>query len=56
MTKKQVHLINGELILECKIPSKLLSFLPRRDDTEFTHLRYTAVTCDPDDFVSTTLS
>jgi chitin synthase len=52
MTKKQVHLINGELILECKIPSKLLSFLPRRDSIEFTHMRYTAVTCDPDDFVS----
>jgi chitin synthase len=51
MTKKQVHLVNGELILECKIPSILLSFLPRKDSIEFTHMRYTAVTCDPDDFV-----
>lgn len=51
MTKKEVRLINGELILECKIPTILYSFLPRRDDTEFTHMRYTAVTCDPDDFV-----
>ncbi len=51
MTKKQVHLVNGELILECKIPSKLHSFLPQRGSTEFTHMRYTAVTCDPDDFV-----
>ena len=51
MSKKEVRLINGELILECKIPTILYSFLPRRDDTEFTHMRYTAVTCDPDDFV-----
>ncbi|CAI6337157.1 unnamed protein product [Periconia digitata] len=51
MTRKEVRLINGELILECKIPTILYSFLPRRDDTEFTHMRYTAVTCDPDDFV-----
>ena len=50
MTKKEVKLINGELILECKIPTILHSFLPRRDDREFTHMRYTAVTCDPDDF------
>ena len=52
MAKKEVRLINGELILECKIPTILNSFLPRKDDIEFTHMRYTAVTCDPDDFVS----
>jgi chitin synthase len=52
MAKKEVRLINGELILECKIPTILYSFLPRRDEIEFTHMRYTAVTCDPDDFVS----
>ncbi|KAI9732532.1 MAG: Chitin synthase, class 2 [Cirrosporium novae-zelandiae] len=51
VTKKEVKLINGELILECKIPTILHSFLPRRDEVEFTHMRYTAVTCDPDDFV-----
>lgn len=51
MTKKQVKLINGELILDCKIPTILYSFLPRRDEMEFTHMRYTAVTCDPDDFI-----
>lgn len=52
MTKREVKLINGELILECKIPTILYSFLPRRDEIEFTHMRYTAVTCDPDDFVA----
>ena len=51
MAKKEVRLINGELILECKIPTILYSFLPRRDEIEFTHMRYTAVTCDPDKFV-----
>ena len=51
MMTKEVQLINGELILECKIPTILHSFLPRRDDREFTHMRYTAATCDPDDFI-----
>lgn len=50
VSKKEVQLINGELILECKIPTILHSFLPRRDEREFTHMRYTAVTSDPDDF------
>lgn len=51
MSRKEVQLINGELVLECKIPTILYSFLPRRSEVEFTHMRYTAVTCDPDDFV-----
>ncbi|KAH6619119.1 glycosyltransferase family 2 protein [Chaetomium sp. MPI-SDFR-AT-0129] len=50
MSRREVQLINGELVLECKIPTILYSFLPRRDEIEFTHMRYTAVTCDPDDF------
>ena len=49
--KKEVKLINGELVLECKIPTILHSFLPRKDAIEFTHMRYTAVTCDPNDYV-----
>ncbi|KAJ5895392.1 Chitin synthase A [Penicillium taxi] len=48
--QREVKLTNGELILECKIPTILHSFLPRRDEREFTHMRYTAVTSDPDDF------
>jgi len=50
MKKKQVKLTRGELILDCRIPSILYSFLPRKNDMEFTHMRYTAVTCDPDQF------
>ena len=49
MTKKQVQLVQGNLVLDNPVPSKLTSFLPRRDP-EFTHMRYTAATCDPDDF------
>ncbi|KAI2792202.1 Chitin synthase A [Penicillium oxalicum] len=52
MAQKEVQLINGELILECKIPTILHSFLPRRDEREFTHMRYTAVTSDPDEFTA----
>ncbi|OGE48765.1 hypothetical protein PENARI_c026G10560 [Penicillium arizonense] len=52
VAKKEVQLVNGELILECKIPTILHSFLPRRDEREFTHMRYTAVTSDPDDFTN----
>lgn len=48
---REVALTHGELILECKIPTILLSFLPRRDTDEFTNMRYTAVTCDPNEFV-----
>lgn len=50
MEEKEVKLVNGELILECKIPTILYSFLPYKNATEFTHMRYTAVTCDPDEF------
>jgi chitin synthase len=50
MAKKQVQLVQGNLVLDNPVPSKLTSFLPRRD-SEFTHMRYTAATCDPDDFV-----
>ena len=52
-TVKEVQLFNGNLVLDCPIPPKLLSPLPHapppgRD--EFTHMRYTAATCDPKDF------
>lgn len=52
MKRKQVKLTRGELILDCRIPSILYGFLPRKDEIEFTHMRYTAVTSDPDDFVT----
>jgi hypothetical protein len=51
VAKRQVQLVQGNLVLDNPVPSKLTSFLPRRE-AEFTHMRYTAATCDPDDFVN----
>ncbi|GBC08513.1 hypothetical protein RclHR1_08180007 [Rhizophagus clarus] len=49
-TTKRVELFQGNLVLDCPVPSKLLSLVPRQEDREFTHMRYTACTCNPDDF------
>ncbi|OBZ70856.1 Chitin synthase 3 [Grifola frondosa] len=47
-TKKRVQLTNGNLVLDLDVPPKLV--LPRRGEPEMMKTRYTAVTCDPDDF------
>lgn len=49
-TKKNVRLTQGNLILDCPVPTKLQSFLSRRGEEEFMSMRYTAATCDPNDF------
>jgi chitin synthase len=49
-TTKRVELFKGNLVLDCPVPTKLLSMVPRSDEREFTHMRYTACTCNPDDF------
>ena len=49
-TVKQVLLYRGNLVLDCPIPPKLLNQLPHGERDEFTHMRYTAATCDPKDF------
>lgn len=51
-TIKRVPLDHGHLVLDCPIPPKLHSMLPIREGREFSHMRYTALTCDPDRFVS----
>ncbi|KAF9994412.1 Chitin synthase, class 1 [Entomortierella chlamydospora] len=51
-TTKKVKLTSGNLVLNCPVPQKFLSTLKYKDDEEFTHMRYTAATCDPDDFAS----
>lgn len=33
------------------MPKKLLETCPLREDREFSRVRYTAATCDPDNFV-----
>ncbi len=50
MTRRQVELVHGNLILDCPVPTKLSAFLPCRDKHEYLFMRYSAVTCDPDDF------
>ncbi|KDN44260.1 glycosyltransferase family 2 protein [Tilletiaria anomala UBC 951] len=49
-TKKNVKLTQGNLVLDCPVPTKLQSFLTRRGEDEYMNMRYTAVTCDPDEF------
>lgn len=51
-TVKRVQLYHGNLVLDCQVPPKLLERCPRKDDREFTHMRYTAATCDPDEFLN----
>jgi len=47
--KRRVQLTNGNLVMDLPVPPKLILPLRKSDrDTGFT--RYTAVTCDPDDF------
>ncbi|QIW94661.1 hypothetical protein AMS68_000179 [Peltaster fructicola] len=52
-TVREVQLLDGNLILDCPVPPRLLnqvrsSDAPQRD--EFSHMRYSAATCDPADF------
>ncbi|KAL1672473.1 chitin synthase [Schizophyllum commune] len=47
-TKKRVQLTNGNYVVDLDVPPKLV--LPRKGVPETMRTRYTAVTCDPDDF------
>ncbi|OJJ48719.1 hypothetical protein ASPZODRAFT_130835 [Penicilliopsis zonata CBS 506.65] len=52
-TVKEVPLFDGNLVLDCPIAPKLLSQVPHAEAPgrdEFTHMRYSAATCDPADF------
>lgn len=52
-TVKEVQLFNGNLVLDCPIAPRLLSQVPHAEPPgrdEFTHMRYSATTCDPMDF------
>ena len=52
-TVKEVQLFNGNLVLDCPVPPKLLDTIPHAappERDEFTHMRYSAATCDPADF------
>lgn len=49
-TIKRVELYQGNLVLDCAVPDKLLQMCANKTDREMTHMRYTAATCDPNDF------
>ncbi|KAF8461931.1 chitin synthase A [Kalaharituber pfeilii] len=51
-TVKKVELYKGNLVLDCPVPKKLLALCPLKEEREFTHMRYTAATCDPSEFVA----
>ncbi|GAA6023086.1 hypothetical protein JCM10207_007714 [Rhodosporidiobolus poonsookiae] len=48
---RRVPLYKGNLVVDCPVPPKLLEQVHNKQSQEFTHLRYTAATCDPDNFV-----
>ncbi|KAF8669686.1 Chitin synthase [Rhizoctonia solani] len=50
-TIKKVPLFHGNFVIDTAVPSKLLDMCALRNDREFTHMRYTAATCDPNDFL-----
>ena len=47
---QRINLFQGNLVFDCPVPPRLLNTLPNKNDHEFTHLRYSAATCDPADF------
>jgi chitin synthase len=53
-TVKEVHLFEGNLVLDCPVPPRLLNQVPHvqpPERDEFTHMRYSAATCDPSEFL-----
>ena len=55
-TVKRVQLQNGHLIVDVPVPSKYLEKVTIQDGVEFTHMRYTAVDCDPDFYIEQNFS
>lgn len=47
---RQVELQQGNLVLDMQVPSHLIP-KGRENEEEFTKIRYTAATCDPDEFM-----
>lgn len=49
-TSRRVKLTAGNLVLDCLVPTRLLGFLPRKEDDEMRYTRYSAVTTGPEGF------
>jgi chitin synthase len=52
---KKVQLFQGNLVLDVDVPSSIVP-AANQNVEEFSKLRYTAATCDPDDFMSSRYS
>ena len=52
---RQVQLFQGNLVLDVPVPSHIVP-AGKHDVEEMSKLRYTAATCDPDDFMSSRYS
>ncbi|KAL0092812.1 glycosyltransferase family 2 protein [Phycomyces blakesleeanus] len=48
---RRIQLTRGNLVLDCPVPDRLLKAVARKEE-EFSTMRYTAATCEPDDFQS----
>ncbi|CAK5280720.1 unnamed protein product [Mycena citricolor] len=46
---RKVELVQGNLVLDMPVPTHIVSS-SRANEDEFSKMRYTAATCDPDDF------
>lgn len=46
-----IRLFRGHFVVDNAVPSILLDQCANRDGNEFEKMRYTAITCDPNDFV-----
>ncbi|KAL5482358.1 CHS4_2 [Sanghuangporus weigelae] len=51
-TMKRVELFHGNLVFDVPVPQKLLERCQFRNEREFTHMRYSAATCDPNEFMN----
>jgi chitin synthase len=49
--KRLVQIPQGKLVLDCPVPVQYLDKVPLREGREFEKMRYTAITCDPSEFV-----
>lgn len=49
-TLMNIPLTNGHLVIDSPVPDRVLENAAYRTGEEFTHMRYTAATCDPNDF------
>lgn len=47
---RRLQLTNNNLVIDCPIPDRLLGALTFSDNDEYSQLRYTAATCEPDEF------